>query len=69
MLMLNLPKNKNILNLHILNLKEEIITKVQETEMRRNMVRITATRAMKERTRLQDSADMNAAVGQIKNAK
>ena len=37
--------------------------------MRRNMVRITATRAMKERTRLQDSADMNAAVGQIKNAK
>ena len=37
--------------------------------MRRNMVRITATRAMKERTRLQDSADMNAVVGQIKNAK
>ena len=38
--------------------------------MRRNMVRITATRAMKEKTRLQDiSVDMSAAVGQIKNAK
>ena len=37
--------------------------------MRRNMVRITATREMKQRMRLQDSADMNAAVGQIKNAK
>ena len=67
--MLNLPKNKNVFNLHILNLKEEIITKVQETGMRRNMVRITATRVMKQRMRLQDSADMNAAVGQIKNAK
>jgi len=46
-----------------------IATLNQETEMRRNMVRITATRAMKQRTRLQDSVDMNAAVGQIKNAK